>query len=139
MQVRNANNRSTRRRNSAMSDINITPMVDVMLVLLIIFMVAAPMMSTGINIELPKASTNQIKLDSKPISVSLNQQNELFVNNDRVMLENLGSQIDRLATDKSSQILLRSDSGVSYGDAMRVMAAISRAGYANIGLLTQKQ
>lgn len=129
--------RRGRGRAAAISEINITPMVDVMLVLLIVFMVAAPLMATGVPIELPKAASNAMPLQAKPITVTVQLDGTLSIDGDPVTMETLVSTVEGLAVEGTDERLyVRGDATAAYGRIMEVMGALSAAGYARIGLLT---
>ncbi|MBI1309392.1 MAG: protein TolR [Proteobacteria bacterium] len=120
-----------------MAEINVTPMVDVMLVLLIIFMVAAPMLTQGVQVALPKADAKPIQQD-KPVEVALKADGRIFVGSTEVAKENL---VDKLAAiqegrDEAS-ILLRADKDMPYGRVMEVMAILQAAGMVDVGMVTE--
>jgi len=122
-----------------MSEINITPMVDVMLVLLIIFMVAAPLMTVGVPIELPQTQAKQIDTEQKPITISVNNEGAIFLGDDPVTLEDLTNQVAAVTVNGTEdRIYVRGDLAANYGSVMQVMGALSGAGYAKIGLITEQ-
>ncbi|MEM6382070.1 MAG: protein TolR [Pseudomonadota bacterium] len=131
---------SRRRRRSrprAMSEINVTPFVDVMLVLLIIFMVAAPLLVVGVPIDLPETSANQLESEEEPITVSITSDGVVFLQETEVSLEQLLSTLEAIASDGAeTRIFVRGDRGTDYGTIMQVMARISGAGYTRLGLVT---
>jgi biopolymer transport protein ExbD len=117
-------------------EINVTPFIDVMLVLLIIFMVAAPLATVDIQIDLPASSAKPAARPEKPLYLSIKEDKSLFLNNDRVEASALGSALDRLTDgDKDKTIFLRGDKGVDYGDLMQVMDNLRATGYLKIGLV----
>ena len=121
-----------------MSDINVTPFVDVMLVLLIIFMVTAPMMMQGVEVNLPQTTTKNIKSREDPLILTVNNKREIFFENHPVKLEDLETKtksIFKYRRDK--EILLRADKEVPYGFVMQVMARIKKAGINKLGLVTE--
>ena len=129
-----------RGRAATMAEINVTPMVDVMLVLLIVFMVAAPLLTVGVPIDLPQTQAKSLNTESKPITISVTPNGELFVANERVQLDQLVTRMGQLVgkeTDK--RIYLRGDASANYGAVMRVMGVLSAAGFAKIGLITEKE
>ena len=134
--------RRGRRRGSGnrpMSDINVTPMVDVMLVLLIVFMVAAPLMTVGVPIDLPETQAKQLNTESKPVTVSVTPDGQVFIADQPVAIEDLVTQVAALAANGTEErIYVRGDTTANYGAVMRVMGALSGAGYSKIGLITDQ-
>jgi len=123
----------------AMSEINVTPLVDVMLVLLIIFMVTAPMMQEGISVDLPQAKGSPMakKKDVAEIVVSVSGQRAIYVNEKLVPEEKLTRTIlEATKNDPSSEVYLRADKSVPYGVVVRIMAALRHAGIADLGMIT---
>jgi biopolymer transport protein TolR len=131
--------RNARRRSShaAMSEINVTPLVDVMLVLLIVFMVAAPLMTVGVPIELPKTQAKQLDSNTEPITVTVQKDKKLFLQETPIGLEELGAKLAAIAKNGvDEQIFVRADTNVDYGSVMEVMGLLNSAGYKKIGLVT---
>ncbi|KXF76196.1 biopolymer transporter ExbD [Paramesorhizobium deserti] len=117
-------------------EINVTPFIDVMLVLLIIFMVAAPLATVDINVDLPASSATAQPRPDKPLYVTLKQDLTLNVGNDAATRETLGTTLDRLSqNNKDTRIFLRADKAVDYGELMNVMNALRHAGYLKIALV----
>ncbi|MCO6404869.1 protein TolR [Aurantimonas endophytica] len=132
--------RRGRRRRAPVSEINVTPMVDVMLVLLIIFMVAAPMLTVGVPLELPEAQANALNAETQPITVSVRSNGTVFLNETEVPIEDVVAQLQAIATTGyDERIFVRGDRAVDYGAVMQVMARISAAGFRNIGLVTDPE
>ena len=134
--------RRGRRRggNKPMSEINVTPMVDVMLVLLIIFMVAAPLMTVGVPIDLPKTAAKQLNTEQKPVIISVTDAGAIFLGDEPTTLAALADQLSGLGIDAANdRINVRGDGAASYGSVMQVMGALSGAGYSRIGLVTEQQ
>ena len=124
-----------RRRRAKMSDINVTPMVDVMLVLLIVFMIAAPLLTVGIEVDLPKADMPELAGQDEPITVSINASGELFLQDTDITLEELGPRIVAITQNNPEvRIFVNGDRGVAYGDVMTVMGALNAAGFTHIAL-----
>ena len=124
-------------QNSLMSQINVTPFVDVMLVLLIIFMVTAPMMMEGINVSLPEASSKPLVLEKKPLVISINSDNKIFINDFNVTVERLGEKLLKILDGKTNrEVFLKADKNISYGMVVRVMSEIKGAGIENLGMVT---
>ena len=121
-----------------MSDINVTPLVDVMLVLLIIFMVAAPMMIEGVDVNLPKTTASNIKTQEDPLMLTVNKAGEVFIENQAVVLDNLEAKIQKIFQNRrEKEILLRADKDVSYGFVIDVIARIKKAGIDKLGMVTE--
>ena len=138
---RGGGRRRGRRRggNRPMSEINVTPMVDVMLVLLIVFMVAAPLMTVGVPIDLPETQAKQLNTESKPITVSVTPDGQVFIGDQPVALEDLVAEVEALAANGTEdRIYVRGDTTANYGAVMQVMGALSGAGYSRIGLITDQ-
>jgi biopolymer transport protein TolR len=126
------NNRSSR----YMSEINVTPMVDVMLVLLIVFMIGAPMLETGVDIDLPKTkNAKNIKIEQKPLIVAIAEDGSIFANDAKI--GSLDTYLSR--QDKERQILLKAHHKLDYGKVVDVMAAIRAQGFTKLGLVTQEK
>ncbi len=133
--------RRGRRRggNRPMSEINVTPMVDVMLVLLIIFMVAAPMMTVGVPIDLPQTQAQQLSSEREPITISVTNTGAIFLGDQPVDLGNLIAEVtSRAANGTEDRVYVRGDLAANYGAVMEVMGALSGAGFAKIGLITEQ-
>jgi biopolymer transport protein TolR len=127
------------RRHGVMSEINVTPMVDVMLVLLIIFMVAAPLLTVGVPIDLPKTEAKQMDTDAKPVTVSVKPDGSIFIQNNPVQLAGLIAALKPLTPEGTDdRIYVRGDTSANYGAVMQVMGVLSQAGYAKIGLITDQ-
>ncbi len=126
-----------RGKQKLVAEINVTPLVDVMLVLLIIFMVTAPMMTQGLEIDLPKTTAKALRQKEKPIVVSVNGKGELFLGRIKVDQDQLFSQLTHLPPEKKDQpIYLRADKDVPYGVVVAAMADIKRAGFEKLGMIT---
>jgi biopolymer transport protein TolR len=125
-------------RYGAMADINMTPFIDVMLVLLIIFMVAAPLLTTGVAVDLPKASATALNVERKPIAVSLNEQGQLFVMDEPTADTDLVSKLQAASqSDVDQRIYLRASKTVPYGRVAEIMAAVTSAGFKKVALVTE--
>lgn len=128
------------RHHALMSEINVTPFVDVMLVLLIIFMVAAPLMTVGVPIDLPETRANALNSDTQPITVSVNEQGQIYLQETEISIEEVVPRLEAIAqTGYEERIYVRGDRAADYGTVMRVMARISAAGFRNIGLVTLQE
>jgi biopolymer transport protein TolR len=127
-------------RRSAISEINVTPLVDVMLVLLIIFMVAAPMMTVGVPIDLPETQAKAMNADTQPITVSVNPAGEIFLQETPIAIDEVVPKLEAIATTGyNERIYVRGDTNADYGTVMKVMARISAAGFKNLGLVTLQE
>ena len=121
-----------------MSEINVTPLVDVMLVLLIIFMVAAPMMMQGVDVNLPKTTTKNIKTADEPLMLTVNKKKEIFLENHPVKLDRLELKIKKIFENRrEKEVLLRADKDVPYGFIIDVMARVKNAGISKLGMVTE--
>jgi biopolymer transport protein TolR len=128
---------SGKKRYKPMAEINVTPLVDVMLVLLIIFMVTAPMITSSVNVNLPQANAKPAPNSSKPITVSVNAQGQVFLNNSAVDLDNLAATLQAASQNNPDQdLFVRGDKNVDYGVMMQVMATITQGGFTKVHLLT---
>ena len=130
--------RRRRKRSAIMSEINVTPMVDVMLVLLIIMMVAAPMMTSGVPVDLPRTAAAEMPSQTRPITVAVTPEGAIFVDETPVTETDLITTVGNLATVED-RIFLRGDTTANYGTVMRVMGMLSAAGYTKIGLVTERE
>ncbi len=127
-------------RKAPMSEINVTPMVDVMLVLLIIFMVAAPMMTVGVPIDLPETQAKAMNSETQPITISVNSAGEIYLQETPIAVEEVVAKLEAIATTGyNERIYVRGDTAAAYGTVMQVMARISAAGFKNIGLVTLQE
>ncbi|WP_244486724.1 protein TolR [Aurantimonas sp. Leaf443] len=125
------------KRRAPMSEINVTPMVDVMLVLLIIFMVAAPMLTVGVPIDLPETAAKAMNSETQPITISVNSTGGVFIQESEIAVEEVVAKLQAIAkTGYEERIFVRGDKTADYGTVMKVMALISSAGFKNIGLVT---
>ena len=127
-------------QDDVMGDINVTPLVDVMLVLLIIFMVATPMLHQGIQVALPRADARNLPLKVQdPIVLSINRDGEVFLRDARVPLAELGDRIkDRLAGRPDDTVFLKGDRGVPYGRVIEVLDRLHRGGIVHVGMVTER-
>ena len=134
--------RRRHRRSPVMAEINVTPMVDVMLVLLIIFMVSAPLLTVGVPIDLPQTKAASLdQADKEPLAVSVNTKGQVFLQNTEIQIDELVPKL-KVITDargggNDERIYVRGDKSVDYGTVMRVMGRLSAAGYRRIALVTE--
>lgn len=121
-----------------MSEINVTPMVDVMLVLLVVFMVSAPLMTVGVPVDLPKTDASQMVGQDEPLVVSVNDKGEVFLQETKITLEQLVPRLVAITQNKKdTRIFVRGDKAIAYGQVMEVMGTVNLAGFTRVALLTQ--
>ncbi len=125
-------------RYGAMADINMTPFIDIMLVLLIIFMVAAPLLATGVAVDLPQTKAGPLNINQKPISIAINEQGQLFLMDAPIANDDLIAKLQDVAKDRlDERIYLRADKSIQYGRVAEVMASLAAAGYKKVALVTE--
>ena len=128
------------RHHGLISEINVTPFVDVMLVLLIIFMVAAPLLTVGVPIDLPETRANAMNPETQPITISVNENGQIFLQETEIPLDEVVAKLSAIATTGyEERIYVRGDKTTNYGTVMQVMARIQAAGYTKIGLVTLQE
>lgn len=128
------------RRKQLLSEINVTPFVDVMLVLLIIFMVAAPLLTVGVPIDLPETEAKALNSETQPITVSVNSSGQVFLQETEIAIDEVVAKLEAIATTGyDERIYVRGDTNADYGTVMKVMARISAAGFKNLGLVTLQE
>ncbi len=121
-----------------MSDINVTPLVDVMLVLLIIFMVTAPMMMQGVNVSLPQTTPRPLPAEKEHLAVTIDRSQQIFINDYKVSLEALKEKMEKILAGKAdNKVYLRADKNVPYGVVVRVISEVKRAGVEKLGVVTE--
>ena len=132
-----------RGRRAPMAEINVTPMVDVMLVLLIIFMVTAPLLATGVQVDLPQSKAAPLDQNREPVAISIDRSGHVFVDDAPVPVEMLGARLHQVAAASREpggpRIFLRADHGLDYGRVMQVMGEINRAGLHKVALVSTAQ
>ncbi len=128
-----------RGRYRPLAEINVTPLVDVMLVLLIVFMVAAPLMTSGVPVDLPKTSAAPLSQDSEPLTVSVNSEGKIYLQDTEATLPELVSKLQAISDNKSDRrIFVRGDKGIAYGRVLEVMATITQGGFTKVALLAEQ-
>ena len=128
-----------RGRYRAMADINVTPLVDVMLVLLIVFMVTAPMLTSGVNVDLPKTDAKPLSSDSTPLTVSLKTDGTVYLQDAQLQVPELVGKLTAIAqNDMTRRIFVRADKDIPYGQVMQVMATIAQGGFTKVALLAEQ-
>ena len=128
------------RRRPVMSEINVTPMVDVMLVLLIVFMVSAPLLTVGVPIDLPQTQAKSLDQDREPLTVSVKVDGEVFLQNSEIKVDELVPKLQAITQARGGldeRIYVRGDRKVDYGTVMRVMGRLSAAGFRRVALVTE--
>ena len=126
------------RRSVPMSEINVTPFVDVMLVLLIIFMVAAPMLTVGVDVDLPKSAANALESENEePLTITITKEGEIVLQTSTIPREELITRLQGVAAERASnRIFLRADGAIPYEIVMQIMGALNAGGFQDIGLVT---
>ena len=128
------------RRRGVMSEINVTPMVDVMLVLLIIFMVSAPLLTVGVPLELPQTQAKSLDQDKEPLTISLNLQGQIYLQNTEIPVDELIPKLKAITEARGGtdeRIFVRGDRKIDYGTVMKVMGRLSGAGFHRVALITE--
>ena len=123
-----------------MAEINVTPMVDVMLVLLIIFMVSAPLLTVGVPIDLPQSQAKSLDQDKEPLTISVNTKGEVYLQNSEIKIDDLVPKLQAITQARGGndeRIYVRGDRKVDYGTVMRVMGRLSAAGFRRVALVTE--
>ena len=132
--------RFTRRRSPPMSEINVTPFVDVMLVLLVIFMVTAPLLTVGVQVDLPKTTASVIKGDDEPLAISVDAEGRVFLQDVEIELDALMPRLIAITGNNPDvRIFIRGDQAIYYGRVMDVMGRVNAAGYRKVALVTRQQ
>jgi biopolymer transport protein TolR len=132
--------RRSRRRHGVMAEINVTPMVDVMLVLLIIFMVSAPLLTVGVPIDLPQSQAKSLDQDKNPITISVNGEGKVFLQDTEISVDELVAKVKAITDTRGGaeeRVYVRGDRKVNYGTVMKVMGALSAAGFHRVALVTE--
>lgn len=139
MNLAPGNGRRSRGR-APMSEINVTPFVDVMLVLLIIFMITAPLLVTGVPVDLPESRANALEQDQEPVQISIDQEGRIYLDDEEMSRNALATRLNEIAANQSAedpqQIMLRGDKTLDYGLIMGVMGELNRAGLNRVSLVT---
>ena len=133
------NRNNVRGRYRPLSEINVTPLVDVMLVLLIIFMVTAPLMTSGVSVDLPKTDAKPLNTDSQPLTVSIDAAGKIFLQDQEVQLPELVAKLQAIAeNNRDRRIFVRGDKDLTYGRIMEVMGTITQGGFTKVALLAEQ-
>jgi biopolymer transport protein TolR len=132
--------RRRRGRRAPIADINMTPFIDVMLCLLIIFMVAAPLLTAGVPLDLPQSQANALNSDKEPLTVSVDGKGEIYLQETKVALDEVVAKLTSIAQqDYEERVFVRGDKTVNYGQVMQVMGRISGAGFKKVALVTEQE
>jgi biopolymer transport protein TolR len=132
--------RGRARKHAPMHEINVTPFVDVMLVLLIIFMVTAPMLTSGVPLELPEAKGQQLQSNKEPVTLSVDRSGKVFIQETEIKLDEIAPKLKAIAKNGyDEQIFIRGDKGIDYGTVMRVMGRVKSAGFTKVSLVTEAE
>jgi len=127
-----------RRRYRPMAEINVTPFVDVMLVLLIVFMVTAPLLTVGVEVDLPESSANNLPGDDEPLTVTIDREGRLYLQELEVVIDELVPKLRAIAAERPDmRIFVRGDKAIDYGRVMLVMGTINAGGFDKVGLVTE--
>lgn len=134
------NTKSSRSRYRPLAEINVTPFVDVMLVLLIIFMVTAPLMTSGVTVDLPKTNAAPLNNDNQPLTVSINAQGKVYLQDEEIEPENIVEKLRAIAENNSDRrIFVRGDKDLAYGRIMELMGTITQGGFTKVALLAEQK
>jgi biopolymer transport protein TolR len=132
--------RSRARRHAPMHEINVTPFVDVMLVLLIVFMVTAPLLTVGVPLELPETKGQQLQTNKEPLTISVQRDGKFYIQDTEVGIDEIAPKLKAIAkSGYEEQIFVRGDKGIDYGTVMRVMGRIKSAGFTKVSLVTESE
>jgi biopolymer transport protein TolR len=133
--------RSRRKRNNEskpLADINVTPLVDVVLVLLIIFMVTAPMLQMGIDVNLPRVKSKSIDVNEEKLVLTINSGKEIYINKNKTSITDLGAKLESIFANRiDREVFMRADKNVPYGFVVEVMSAVRKAGVDKLGMITE--
>ncbi len=134
----NTSTRGGRRNRRMMSDINVTPFVDVMLVLLVVFMITAPLLTVGVDVDLPEGEVPEIPGQDEPLAVSIDAEGKVYLQETEVALDELAPRLRAVTEEKpKTRIFVRGDKAIDYGRVMHVMGVLSEAGFTNIALIAE--
>ena len=137
--LRTALGRSALRRSEPMSEINVTPFVDVMLVLLVIFMITAPLLTVGVHVDLPETKASTIKGNDEPLAVSVDKNGKVFIQDSETAVDAVTAKLRAISGNNSDiRIFVRGDAGVNYGRIMEVMGVINAAGFRKVALIARQ-
>ena len=136
--AQDSNRRAVRRNRGLMSEINVTPFVDVMLVLLVVFMITAPLLTVGVAVDLPEGQVPEIPGQDEPLAVSIDAEGKIYLQETEVALDELAPRLNAVTEEKpETRIFVRGDKAIDYGRVMLVMGVLSEAGFTNIALIAE--
>ena len=134
-----ASGRAARRRSKPMSEINVTPFVDVMLVLLVIFMITAPLLTVGVHVDLPETKASTIKGNDEPLAVSVDKDGKVYIQDSETAVDAITAKLRAISSNNSDiRIFVRGDSGVNYGRVMEIIGVINAAGFRKVALISRQ-
>lgn len=137
-ELRGTSIRRGRHMRAPMSQINVTPFVDVMLVLLVIFMITAPLLTVGVEVDLPKADTPPIPGDDEPLAISIKKDGTIFLQETEIELAEIAPKLLAVTERRTeTRVFVRGDRDIAYGRIMEVMVAVNKAGFGNVALVTE--
>ncbi len=140
MMVNNKNNNNSAYQLKPMSEINVTPLVDVMLVLLIIFMITAPLLTTGVAVDLPSTESQALPGQDEPITITITNNEDIFIGENPIKKDALIVTLNAIAgINKKSRIFIRADEKLKYGNVMQIMTIITNSGYSKVALITKQK
>jgi biopolymer transport protein TolR len=133
-----SSSRASRKQRQLNSEINVTPFVDVMLVLLVIFMVTSPMLVAGVTVDLPETSTDPLPGQDEPLSVTVDKKGQVYIQETKIPIQDLTAKLEAITNQKKdTRIFVRGDKAVDYGRVMYVVGAINEAGFTKVALVTE--
>ena len=137
--LRTARGRTALRRSEPMSEINVTPFVDVMLVLLVIFMITAPLLTVGVQVDLPETKASTIKGNDEPLAVSVDKDGKVYIQDSETAVDAVAAKLRAISSNNSDiRIFVRGDAGVNYGRVMEIMGVINAAGFRKVALIARQ-
>jgi biopolymer transport protein TolR len=137
VQINTVNKRA---RRKIINEINVVPLIDIMLVLLVIFMVTAPMLITGVDVNLPQANSNALPGSDEPLVISVNRKGVIYIMDTPIDKDALVAKLTAITKEKyDTRIFIRADQGLSYGEIMKIIAQVSNAGFSQVGLVSETE
>ena len=134
-----ASGRAARRRPKSISEINVTPFVDVMLVLLVIFMITAPLLTVGVHVDLPETKASTIRGNDEPLAVSVDKDGKVYIQDSETTVDEIAAKLRAITSNNSDiRIFVRGDAGVNYGRVMEIMGVINAAGFRKVALIARQ-
>ena len=137
--LKTSRGRALRGRSEQMSEINVTPFVDVMLVLLVIFMITAPLLTVGVQVDLPETKASTIKGNDEPLAVSVDKDGKVYIQDSETAVDAVAAKLRAISSNNSDiRIFVRGDAGVNYGRVMEIMGVINAAGFRKVALIARQ-